>query len=1130
MRCNNSRQGGRRSGAYFAFILRLLWAGLVLPLVCSAAPPIDKNYLHRMWQLEDGLPRNTVFAVTQTRDGFIWVGTQSGLARFDGMRFHVYSTNNTPALKDPVFTCLLESNDGSLWIGTDGGGLNRYKDGKFEHFSQKNGLSNQYIRSLCETKDGTLWIGTIDGVFRGRNDTFTKLDPSPYNQKFVVRRFCEGSDGRLWMAVNEGGLFWYENGNVFRNDQASLVGNGVRTIRSVFEDSKRNLWFGSTEGLHRLGTDGTVVQFISQTEVGGIVNSIFEDQLGNLWIGTYGGLTRLTDGRMHRQVTAQRMSLDVVNSMCRDFEGNLWIATKEGLSRLKARQFQAYTQNDGLSCNNIMAIHERRKGGLWVSSWGGTVDIFNNGNVESQEASILAAMQTDLSLALCETRDGTLWVGFDFDHGIVRIRNGQVEAYRKGTLFHDAAVRVIFEDSKKNVWVGTRTALYLLKDGDPARVTRLNSKDGLAGDMVKVILEDQQGQLWFGTSGGLTVLKDGKFSNLTTANGLSAPMITSLYEDKEGTIWVGTTGGGINRYRNGKFTSYQMSQGLYRNDVFDVLEDDNHDFWMTCREGIFRVRKSDFDDVDTGKLPSLRSTVYGKHEGLVTLECNAVAKPSALKTSDGKLWFCTAKGLVVTDPRRRFETNLINPPILIDRVIADKKVIFDVGTTTSLITQTGRQNSSRVLPTVQIAPGGRELEFHYTALSFNAPEQNKFRYKLEGFDTGWVEAGTRRVAYYSNLRPGEYTFKVEGSDADGHWAQGKFPITIELLPQLYQTKSFYAGCIIGVLFCSVGIHRLRVRQLRKHQHELELTVHAKTKDLKEEIARREKAQAETEQAHRALLEASHKAGMAEVASGVLHNVGNVLNSVNVAATCVMEQIRNSRQAGLRKVAAILQENQTNLPSFFATDPRSGQLPDYLTKLSEQLGREQSVTLKELEGLCKNVDHIKDIVAMQQNYAKVSGVIETLDLRDLIEDALRLNAAALARHDVQLVRRFDNLPVIATDKHKVLQILINLIRNAKYACDESQRSDKQLIVSAKKIADERVQITVTDNGVGIPPENIARIFSHGFTTRASGHGFGLHSAALAAVELGGTLTAHSAGKGQGAAFILEIPIKHQPTKA
>ncbi len=318
----------------------------------------------------------------------------------------------------------------------------------------------------------------------------------------------------------------------------------------------------------------------------------------------------------------------------------------------------------------------------------------------------------------------------------------------------------------------------------------------------------------------------------------------------------------------------------------------------------------------------------------------------------------------------------------------------------------------------------------------------------------------------------------------------------------------------------------RQASLEAVNNRIEQEVAARTSELTAEIIERKRAEADIENLHRDLLDVSRQAGMAEVATNVLHNVGNVLNSVNVSAALVSDKTRNSKLVNLQKAAGLLTEHSHDLPTFLTTDPKGRQLPGYFADLSRHLLDERSGTLKELESLVKNVDHIKEIVSMQQGFATRAGVSESVAAVDLMEDALLLNDGALVRHEIKVTREYGQAPRILVERHKILQILVNLVRNAKFALDEGFSAEKQLTVRVALNGDT-VQFSVIDNGVGISPENITRIFAHGFTTRPGGHGFGLHSGALAAKELHGSLTAHSKGAGQGATFVLELPCQKDP---
>ena len=358
---------------------------------------------------------------------------------------------------------------------------------------------------------------------------------------------------------------------------------------------------------------------------------------------------------------------------------------------------------------------------------------------------------------------------------------------------------------------------------------------------------------------------------------------------------------------------------------------------------------------------------------------------------------------------------------------------------------------------------------------------------------------------------------------------------LELKPHYFETRWFLALAGLAGGLSLFGLYLWRLRVLRHKQaslqqaHDwLETEVTKRTAELKKEIEERKRMQLEVERVHRELLEASRLAGMAEVATGVLHNVGNVLNSVNVSVTLLAERTRKSRTSVVGKAAALLKEHQADLGTFLTHDPKGQQLPSFLASLAEQLARDQAAELEELGSVQKHVDHIKNIVAMQQAHARILAVTTIENPVELVEEALRMNETTLAQHQVALVREFETpLPTIEVDRHKVMQILINLMSNAAQACIESNREHKQVTVQLHS-RDQRIAISVTDNGVGIAGENLARIFSHGFTTRKNGHGFGLHSGALAAKEMGGELRVESAGPGQGSTFVLELPLRPPAT--
>jgi signal transduction histidine kinase len=534
--------------------------------------------------------------------------------------------------------------------------------------------------------------------------------------------------------------------------------------------------------------------------------------------------------------------------------------------------------------------------------------------------------------------------------------------------------------------------------------------------------------------------------------------------------------------------------------------------------------------VGGGKTERLHCEVFDGKDDVKTLE-TADVEFSACKTRDGRIWIPSPKGIILIDPAHLLPTPA-PPAVHIEKIRINGK-------------------EWQLARRATVPPGHGELEVQYTAPTFIAPHQQQFRYRLEGYETKWESVGTRRSAFFTNLRPGKYKFLVQACDADGLAGGPSDSVEMELLPFFYQTMWFYFVCAGLGLAVLAGIYTWRVRFLHRKQRQLQATqarlaeevqhrtaeltranaslqheeaqLKQRTQSLEKEIEERKRMEEENRRIHRELLEKSRQAGMAEIATNVLHNIGNVLNSVNVSAALVTDNTKQSKLPYLGKAVDLLNAHAADLGGFLTRDPKGRQLPDYLGQLAGQLASEQQNTLTELDLLRQNIEHIKDIVAMQQNYAKISGVTETVKVTDLVEDALRMNAGALVRHDVQIVREYADVPMVTLEKHHVLQILVNLIRNAKYACDESGRNDKQLKVQVSQTGD-RVRIAVVDNGIGISAENHSRIFNHGFTTRKGGHGFGLHSGALAAKEMGGSLTVHSEGPGKGACFTLELPVE------
>ncbi len=779
-----------------------LWLALVSFLPLPAAQVFQ--YTARVWHTDSGLPHNTVRAVLQTQDGYLWVGTQKGLARFDGVRFTVFVPESTPQIQSAFITALAESPDGTLWIGTQDGGLTAYKEGQFQLINWKSGLASDAVRCLLVSRDGTLWVGTTNGISRRINGAWSRLATENGLSHNAVRALHEDRAGTIWIAADQW-LNRYRDGviEVYPIPREIIYG----AIRTICEDREGTVWVGANSGLFRL-KEGEVTRYtVSDGLLDNFVGTLHEDRQGVLWVGSYSGLNRVVNGRLVSEVDSA-WAYEVVHAVTEDQEGNLWVGTKDGLKRLNTRMFTSYTRQDGLGHHNATTVYEDREGRLVFGTWGGGLSLFKDGRIQRLRFP-KEAIGPSLVLSMHQSRDGRLWVGTDYDAGLFEIHDGKINRHTKETWLKDPAVRTIHEGADGTLWLGTGSALYRVKAGRPERFT---TADGLAGNTIRIVSRDRKNNVWVGTSEGLSRWHAGKFLSFTVEDGLPHNTVTSIYADEENTLWLGTIGGGICRYKDGHFVGLTTRQGLFSDDVFEILEDDLGFLWLSSNNGIFRVAKQNLNNVADGVEGKINNIAFGKGDGLLSLECNSVSKPSAWKARDGRLWFATAKGVVVVDPRNEVELNQKPPPVKIERVLADKHEIV-------------------LASEVRVPPGRGELEFHYTALSFKHPEKNRFRYQLEGVDSDWVEAETRRVALYNNLQPGTYRFKVIASNSDSFWNETGAALAIVVMPHYWQTWWFKLA--ISSAFAAVlGIlYHLRLARLQEIER-LRLRIAA---DLHDEV-------------------------------------------------------------------------------------------------------------------------------------------------------------------------------------------------------------------------------------------------------------------------------------------------------
>jgi ligand-binding sensor domain-containing protein/signal transduction histidine kinase len=782
------------------------------------------QYTSRAWQTDEGLPHNLVRAITQTPDGYLWVGTRLGLARFDGIRFTCFDAKNTPALRSHNVSALAVGLDGSLWIGTYGGGLVHLKDGVFSRLTTTNGLVGNELSCLYPGRDGSLWIGTTKGVSHYNGGAFQNYTTNQGLAFNIVRAISEDGDANIWVATGEG-LNRLTNGVIENLTPAS--GLPYNSVRALHLDKSSRLWIGWNNGL-LCYEHGKFTPYSFEKELSGsFVTAVREDAQGIIWAGTYSGLKRFRDGQFFNVPNSDGSPFDLINVLFEDRESNIWVGSREGLARLTPRRLFTYSRQQGLTHNNIMSVREDREGSLWIGTWGGGLNRLKDDKVTVY--STQNGFPHDLILATCEARDGTLWIGTDFDGGLIKLKDGKQTRYTSRQGLINAAIRVIYEDSSGILWIGTTRGMSCLRDG---KFTNYFASDIHAGNSVLAICEDHCGTLWFGTENGLAFRQNGEFRRFA-GSGLASSAVLSLYEDTAHDFWIGTEGDGLFRLRDGNLSHYTTKEGLHSNDMFETIEDDFGYFWMSCLKGIWRVSKKELGALDQKQIKTVHSVFYGRLDGLLSVQCNGVSKPSGFKSHDGRIWFPTTKGLVLVDPRIKLNDNdpsRPEPSVVIEQVVTEK------GTLDLALKPPAADSALRL-------PRGRgDLEIHYTALSLQIPEKNHFRYRLEGADPDWINADTRRVAYYNHLPHGTYRFHVIASNKDGLWNEAGATLALELAPAFWETVWFRTLAVLGLAGSLAGsVRYVSVRRLRhklaalEQQHAIEKERARIAKDIHDDL-------------------------------------------------------------------------------------------------------------------------------------------------------------------------------------------------------------------------------------------------------------------------------------------------------
>ena len=751
----------------------LMWLACILG---NAAAPTA--FTRKLWQTQDGLPEQTVQAFAQTPDRYLWIGTTGGLLRFDGARFSVFDHENTPELNENSVFALMTSRDGSLWIGTEGGGLVRYQAGKFRAYGLREGLSDGFVRALLEDRNGTIWVGTDNGLLRFAGDRLERVDNVDGVPAIAVHAIAEDQSGGLWVGGSR--LLRLYAGAI--HEYHLQGGSSQNRVKSILETQDHTVWVGTVSGLHRLrpGAD----QFERVEGIKGTVRVLRQTSDGVLWIGMIGQGIRTRTGDKFTAMTAPDwLPSNTVLNIFEDDEQNLWIGTQAGVLRLTKTPVRIVPLPHSAD-SDFGTIYRDRDGTLWVVS----TDVFRlrNGIAEPYAFPGLGHIPVR---NVYRDRGGAFWVGTDGE-GVVRIQDKRITRLTMKEGLVNNFVRAMLQSRDGSMWIATDEGL---SRWTPHGFTNYQMRDGLSYFSTRALLEDRNGDIWIGTDRGLNHLHAGRFVQDGVTDALRQEKVWAIHEDSDGGLWLGTRNDGLYRWKQNKLTHYTTNQGLASNSIYQILEDPHGSFWMSGPNGISLLNRHELDQVAENPAQHLSLTLYGISNEVETTQIYGGRQSSGCLDAMGDAWFPSNKGpihivrnAVSTPPRS---------PIVINEVLVDGRSV----------------NANGVL---EMAPGSSRLEVSYAPILLHSQDGARFRYELEGFDKDWIDASSRRVASYTNLPVGKYTFHVAAFEVNNPQAVSETSLSIVQKPHFYQTNWFVACCVALVLGAVVAVYRIRLWQIK----------------------------------------------------------------------------------------------------------------------------------------------------------------------------------------------------------------------------------------------------------------------------------------------------------------------------
>jgi signal transduction histidine kinase/ligand-binding sensor domain-containing protein len=754
------------------------------------------QYSRTAWTQEQGLPQDTVRAIAQTADGYLWIGTDDGLARFDGYEFQTFSSANGDLPSDSI-TALEAAPDGSLWIGTPEG-LVLYRDKRFRTYTTRDGLVDDAVNGLLVDSGGRLWVVAGVALSRVEDGHFTNYVPGGQFPVTSVRTVMEDRQHRLWVA-GFGGVGRIEGGRY-----TSVIGSAElkgEIVTAMAGDASGNVWLAGSMGVVRRSASGETRLYDQRDGLPDLpVRALWLDRDGNLWAGTNGGLARFQSGRFASPLSGPGSEHDSVRALFEDREGDLWVGHGNGLIRYRDDLFSSYGTTEGLPSNNPNTIFQDRAGRIWIGFHDAGLLLFQGADAAAAEGrpdsmardSRLYATQDGLPssevYSIRETRSGDLLVAMR--HGLARLEGSRFVVFSPPDPLGRNTVLDALEDSAGRIWLGSPLGLGELRDG---RLTLVIEAEPQLASAVVTLCEGKDGALWAGTYGkGLWRINGAERRLFTVTDGLGSNSIHSLYQDRDGTLWIATFGRGLSAFRGGKFYRFTQHDGLLSDNLAGVA-DDGVSLWLATTRGICRLQKAQLWDFAMGKRSKLAPVNYGMDDGLRSAQC-APGYPvggGARLMRDGRLWFTTSRGLAVYDPHSRRQPP-VAPAVHLVEVSAGGQPL-----------DLSRQHN--------LPPQSSRLQFRYTAIHLSAPERVEYSYKLEGLEPEWVDAGSRRLINYNSLRHGNYRFVVRARIPGGPASEQAFAFV--LLPYFYETLWFRLLMLLLLLAAAWAVYQMRLRQI-----------------------------------------------------------------------------------------------------------------------------------------------------------------------------------------------------------------------------------------------------------------------------------------------------------------------------